>query len=229
MMFLRQARLISVKPSVRLSKQQNSVASVLRYNGIRCIFASHAVRQAGFTLLELMITVAIVGILSALAFPSFKSTITSNRLTTATNQMVTALNLARSEAVKRGQYVVVRRTDTTWEKGWQVFVDLERGSNTKDNIYNANTDDLTLRSFSALSDSITLRGSTDFADFVTYTPTGQTHAEGRLVICDSDAISGAKLIVVNTIGRVRIGTDADHDGVPGNDDNTEITSCTSNL
>lgn len=183
--------------------------------------------QAGFTLLELMITVTIVGILSTIAFPSYKSIISSNRITAGTNQMVTALNLARSEAVKRGQYVVVRRTGTDWEGGWQVFVDSVRDTASKENVLDAG--DTTLRTFSSLPGSLTLRGSTNFADYVNYSPTGISQAQGVFAICDSGAIAGAKLILINVIGRVRMGTDTDNDRIPEEEDGTEITSCTSNL
>jgi prepilin-type N-terminal cleavage/methylation domain-containing protein len=55
--------------------------------------------NSGFTLMELMVTIAIAAILVGTAIPSFTSTITNNRLTTSANELVTALNLARSEAV----------------------------------------------------------------------------------------------------------------------------------
>ena len=61
--------------------------------------------NSGFTLMELMVTIAIAAILVGIAIPSFTSIIVSNRLTTSANELVTALNLARSEAVKRGMRI----------------------------------------------------------------------------------------------------------------------------
>ena len=54
----------------------------------------------GFTMVELMITLAVAVILVVIAIPSFQSIILSNRLTTAANEVVDALNVARMEAVK---------------------------------------------------------------------------------------------------------------------------------
>ncbi|GAB3783998.1 GspH/FimT family pseudopilin [Dyella agri] len=63
--------------------------------------AGTSCRAAGFTLVELMITIAVAAILLMIAVPSFNNIINSNRLTTAANTMVNALNTARMEAIKR--------------------------------------------------------------------------------------------------------------------------------
>ena len=57
--------------------------------------------QKGFTLLELMVTVAILGILSAIAYPSFESSIQDNRLSSQTNRILAALQFARSGVLSR--------------------------------------------------------------------------------------------------------------------------------
>ncbi len=58
-------------------------------------------REQGFTLVEMVITLIVAAILIAVAVPSFSNMINTNRLTTATNAMVGALNTARMEAIKR--------------------------------------------------------------------------------------------------------------------------------
>ncbi|GGK10985.1 GspH/FimT family pseudopilin [Luteimonas terricola] len=61
----------------------------------------------GFTLIELLVTVALLAILVALAAPSFANLINSNRLAGAANDIVAALQVARMEAIRRGQSVVI--------------------------------------------------------------------------------------------------------------------------
>lgn len=92
-------------------------------------------KNSGFTLIEVVITLALAALLVTLSLPSFRGMIQNNRATTQANDMLSALNLARSEAVKRGTPVsICARTDpptspescsgaADWATGWLVFVD----------------------------------------------------------------------------------------------------------
>ena len=87
----------------------------------------------GFTLIELMVTIAVAAILTAIAVPSLGELIRNNRLAAAGNELVTALQLARAEAVRRGRPVSICSTDdgsscvsstSGWERRrWLVFQD----------------------------------------------------------------------------------------------------------
>ncbi|MEA9554998.1 Tfp pilus assembly protein FimT/FimU [Xanthomonas nasturtii] len=61
------------------------------------------IRPRGFTLIELMVTVAVLAIMSAIAYPSFQGVLRSNRVAAANNELMALLNLARSEAIRNGQ------------------------------------------------------------------------------------------------------------------------------
>lgn len=86
----------------------------------------------GFTLVELMITIAVLAIGSALAYPSFSNVIKSNRVATSTNSLIAAFNLARSEAIRsnRGGGVCpssggVQCDGADWNKGFIAFTDVD--------------------------------------------------------------------------------------------------------
>lgn len=73
--------------------------------------------NSGFTLIELMVTVALVSILMSIGLPSFKSIIDDSKLTSTANAMLSAYQLARSYAIKTGKRSYVTTTDNweTWE------------------------------------------------------------------------------------------------------------------
>ena len=86
-----------------------------------------SMRHRGFTLIELMITVAMVAIMMALATPNIIAYQRNADLTAATNSMVAAVNAAKGEAMKRGRNVMIIPADSSsWASGWAIFVDVDR-------------------------------------------------------------------------------------------------------
>ncbi len=90
-------------------------------------------KTSGFTLIEMVVTMAIVGVFASFAIPSFSNLIQSNRVTTGTNLLVSGLHLARSEALKRANNVVLcvstNQTSCTgggdYSEGWIIFLDCD--------------------------------------------------------------------------------------------------------
>lgn len=80
--------------------------------------------QSGFTLIELLIVMVIAAVLLSLGVPSLRATIQSNRIATVSNDLIGALQFARSESIRRGEDVTVCSTDdvinctTGWANGW---------------------------------------------------------------------------------------------------------------
>jgi type IV fimbrial biogenesis protein FimT len=75
----------------------------------------------GITLVELLITLAIAGVVLTMAIPNFQSMVVTNRLSTQINNFKGALDYSRSEAVKRGQTVTLKpTTSSNWISGWKI-------------------------------------------------------------------------------------------------------------
>lgn len=165
----------------------------------------------GFTLVELMVAVALLAVLLAMGVPSFKETIERNQLASQANEFISSLSIARSEAVKRGKVVTVCKSvdgsgcsaaSAGYEVGWIVFVD-ENG----DGVRNGDTDELLQRSYE-LKDGYTLRGSAANAlsDFVSYRSSGRSNAvgTGSFVLCKDSDVTKSRSVIIEFTGRVHI-------------------------
>lgn len=76
--------------------------------------------HAGFTLVELMVTLAVAAILAVTAVPSFSSFIRNQGVKATSFELVSALTYARSEAIKRNQTVTIQAEGDDWLEGWVV-------------------------------------------------------------------------------------------------------------
>ncbi|MES2979934.1 MAG: GspH/FimT family pseudopilin [Pseudomonadota bacterium] len=83
-------------------------------------FQAH--RQRGFTLTELIVTMSLVAVLAAMAAPSFSQMLANQRVRAAAYNIVSDMVLARSEAVKRGESIVMTPSGSGWTGGWSVTV-----------------------------------------------------------------------------------------------------------
>ena len=142
--------------------------------------------ERGFTLVELMVTLSIAAILMTMAVPSFTTITQNSRLTTQANQFVAAMNLARSEAVKRNAAINVTANGGNWTTGWTVTVA---------------ADGTEVRRFEALAGDSTLTSAGGVASFQ-YQASGRVSAADILNLCDGRTGETGRKITIVTTGHV---------------------------
>lgn len=163
----------------------------------------------GFTLLELIIIIGILGITMAVAAPGLATMISNNRISSDASDFVAALQLAKAEAAARVNPVTVCKKNTSstdciasgdWSQGWIVFSDING-----DGGVDAGAGETVLLSHEALHPRITFGGTTGVTDSITYRPSGTTSVTSTeiLIVCDDRGFDGniSRGILVTITGR----------------------------
>ncbi len=128
--------------------------------------------NTGFSLMELMVAITVLGILLGFAVPSFREFTRSNRVTAVHNDLTTAFTVARSEALKRSQPVSICAstdgescaTNEDWSGGWIVFTDATGTAG------EVNDDDVVLQTWTTAAGGDVNIGTE--ADFIQYGASG---------------------------------------------------------
>mgnify|MGYP000050072360 CR=1 FL=1 len=163
-------------------------------------------RRQGFSLIELLVAVAVLSIVLAMAVPSLSQTRRSNEVKTVQSQLLNDLTRARGEAITRGNQVSLCASsdglhcDGVWG-GWLTFEGAVPASTT------AIAQPLSVVSIAGLAVSAT-------ATQVTFAGWGAADAAMEATLCDSDADPvTTRAVQVSALGRARSSVDANADAV----------------
>ena len=160
---------------------------------------------SGFTLWELMLTLALAGVVLGAGVPAFQALLLDARRTADVNALVLAIQLARSEAAKRNRSVIVCKTDDRlrcgstglrFDAGWMVYVN-------SDDQYppeRSPSEELLYAHVPELTGTITANRT--YFEF----RAGKRSTNGTIVFCDRRGASAARAVIVNVGGRPRVAT-----------------------
>ncbi|MFC6328153.1 GspH/FimT family pseudopilin [Alloalcanivorax gelatiniphagus] len=138
----------------------------------------------GFTIIELMLTIGLAGILLAIAVPSFRSVTANIALRSSAADLITAINTARAQAVNLRKPVLLRPLGNSWNDGWEVFYD---SSDTEGD-----------QSFLPAG-AVTVESASDEVEFL---PSGLIAADAEFKICDDRSGESGRRIHVGRFGVV---------------------------
>jgi type IV fimbrial biogenesis protein FimT len=179
-------------------------------------------RSGGFSLVEVLVALAVASVLMGLAVPSMRKLIEQERSTAAINAMIGTVELARSSAIDFNARVIVcplaAAQDTAparcgghgdWANGWITFVDRDRNA-----AFGIGDDPLRETPALAMGSRLTWRSFRN-RPYLAFEASGLTAWQnGSFLYCPASADPhDARQIVLNPQGRVRQLTDRDGDGI----------------
>lgn len=188
-------------------------------------------RHTGLTLIELMVGLALLGLILSLAVPNLRIFHQNADISAATNDLVGHINRARQEAVTRNQQVILCRTasidqinpvdstcdgaaDSSWTTGWLVYT--TPGTSAQGDYEDIGGELLAVHG--AFTGGATITSNSSGNRWLTINPDGSLNEAGpaAYAVCDDRAESAGRLIVINMVGRVRV----------TNTSSAEATDCT---
>lgn len=162
-------------------------------------------RQHGFTLIELMTTLAVAGLLASVAVPAMSSFSANAAQTSAINDLVASIHVARSAAISKNARVTVCASgdganceSVAWSAGWIIFEDLD-----SDQAVDAGE---TILGSHAGEERLSMT-SPQFGRFMTYRPNGRVMnvsvngSAGQFTFCDDRGADKAKVVAIDLSGR----------------------------
>lgn len=170
-------------------------------------------------------TVAVAALLLGLAVPSFRDIAIRNQLANSSNDVISTVIYARSEAVRRGSTISICSSSNgtgcggTWSDGWIVFANADNDSPVA-----VDAGELVLRVHEGLPTGYTLNADASVTSGITYGSDGAANGTGLMAVCYDAQLEGSRAIVLTRL-RPRMATDTNDDRIPNRDDGQNISSC----
>ncbi len=169
------------------------------------IRSSTVPNPSGFTLLETLVTLAIIAILTASLFTPVRALLADNRSVAQVNRLIGDLAYARSAAIIQRQHTVICKSTNGqrcvrsghWQQGWIIFIDANHNQH-------HDPEERILRVSGPLTPGHKLTYSAfGSKHYLTYRPSGMTLTNGSFIFCPANHAARPRAVIVYKSGRVR--------------------------
>ena len=156
----------------------------------------------GFTLLELMVALAVLSLLLALGAPAFGSLLDDQRMNSSAASLLHSVHYARTEAVRRNRHITLTPVDGDWNNGWLIFIDRNH-----DGLYDPG-EVLLQAEYPARSQR--LHANANVATYLRYNAQGESELlnggfqSGTFSFCPRQAGREGRRLIINRVGRARV-------------------------
>ncbi|MCX7545166.1 GspH/FimT family pseudopilin [Marinicella gelatinilytica] len=162
-------------------------------------------KPSGFTLIEMMIALAVITILTGYAVPNYQAFKHNKIMTTEINRLISSLHFARNQSIIYGSHVILCPSvslkecdaDSFWHKGWLVFKDDNQNRQLDNN-------EIILTTEQAMQESLKAVASV-YRQKIRYDRLGSSPGTNLSIrFCDLRGDDHAKTVIVNNVGRPRV-------------------------
>jgi type IV fimbrial biogenesis protein FimT len=159
-------------------------------------------KEKGYNLLEALITLCVASVFIMIIIPSLADLKNSSTVQASAQTLLNSIATTRQLAVMRNQPVTLANREGSWQKGWYIFVDINRNGTQDPN-------EPTIREQNELSTQVDVYSNSPVRDYIRYLPDGRSYKlsgafqAGHLWVCHRQLKTNGIQLVLSSSGRLR--------------------------